>query len=492
MLSALGGQAGGTLTYSGAVTLAIDTSNAAAPVTYAGAIANVGSSLGLTKAGTGTLTLTGASSYFGATTINGGTLLISVGGSLSALSAIAVNNTATLTFARSDSWGNSASTSSSPITINSGGTVASGGFFNTLWNLAFNGGTLTSNGGVSAAYGSFGLAGTVTAAARVTSSITTGSGSFNIINLGNGSTASNTTFNVGAGGTLNVGTVLQNHHYYTSADFTAVSGLTKTGAGTLTLSAANSYTGATTVNAGTLALAASSTLPATTAVAIGSATLDAATFTNASGSLAVTGGATINLGAGATLAFADSSALSWSGSLAVTGSFVPGVSLRFGTSSSGLTSAQLALISGLGGVTLDANGFLVAGSPYGSWSGGAAFSADSNGDGVSNGLAWILGAAGPSANGQAVLPTVGKETDYLTLHFKRVHDLGTAKLFLEYSNDLNTLDAWHAVDLVAGPLGDIVVVETPGIPNDDVTVKVPTTHAAAPGRLFARLHATEN
>ena len=463
-------------------------------VALAGVIDNTNSG-GLTKLGTGTLTLAGANTYTGATTLNGGTLLMSGGGTISNSSGIAVNNGATLTFARSDTWGQAGtSTASSPVTINSGGIVASGGSFNTLWNLALNGGTLISNGGVNVQYGSFDLAGTVTAAAGVTSSITSGTGTNNVINLGNGTTASNTTFNVGAGGTLNVGTVLQKHWYYTTSSQSVAAGLIKTGAGTLTLSAANTYTGPTTVNAGTLALGANGALPATTAVAIGSATLDATTSTDATGTLAVTGGATINLGSGATLAFADSSAISWSGgTLAITGSFVSGVSLRFGTTGSGLTSAQLALITGLGTATLDANGYLIGGTPYSLWSGGAAFNSDSNGDGIANGLAWILGAIGPSANGQAVLPVPGTESGFLTLHFQRVRDLGPAHLYLDYSNDLNTLDPWHVIDLVAGPLGDIVVVDVTGSPNDDVTVKIPSaTHASAKGKLFARLHATED
>ena len=139
---------------------------------------------------------------------------IGAGGTIGNVITIAVNNATTLTFARNDTWSTpDAAVISSPITINSGGTVASGGFFTTIWNLTLNGGTLTSNGGSSAAYGTFDLAGTVTATAGVTSSITTGSGTNNVINLGAGTTASNTTFNVGAGGTLNVGTVLQDHHY---------------------------------------------------------------------------------------------------------------------------------------------------------------------------------------------------------------------------------------------------------------------------------------
>jgi len=270
-------------------------------------------------------------------------------------------------------------------------------------------------------------------------------------------------------------------------------GLTKTGIGRLTLTGANAYTGTTTVNAGTLALSANSVLHNTSPVSIGNGTLDAETFTNSAGTLAVTGAATINLGSGAALAFADSHAVAWTGTLNITGTVVHGA-LRFGTTSSALTAAQLALItvSGGGTATLDADGFLVGGSPYSSWASGAVFSDDANGDGVANGLAWILGAANPSANGQAVLPTTGTESGYLTLHFLRVHDLGSAKLYLQYSNDLNNTDPWHEVDLVAGPLGDIVVVDVPGSLNDDVTVKIPSSHASTSGALFARLQATDN
>ncbi len=51
------------------------------------------------------------------------------------------------------------------------------------------------------------------------------------------------------------------------------------------------------------------------------------------GSLEVTVASTLHLGAGATLAFADSSAEAWTGTLDLTGTFVAGAggSLRFGT-----------------------------------------------------------------------------------------------------------------------------------------------------------------
>ena len=149
--------------------------------------------------------------------------------------------------------------------------------------------------------------------------------------------------------------------------------LTKVGSNTQTLAGANSYTGATIITGGTLTLGASNVIADTSAVSIGSATLDAATFTDTLGTLAATGSATIHLGAGAALAFADSSATNWTGgTLNLTGTFVSGVSLRFGTSNAGLTAGQLSSISatGLSGFGLNASGYLTAsagGGGFSSW-----------------------------------------------------------------------------------------------------------------------------
>jgi hypothetical protein len=67
-----------------------------------------------------------------------------------------------------------------------------------------------------------------------------------------------------------------------------------------------------------------------------------------------------------TIAFADNGdLLDWTGTLNITGSFVPNVSVRFGIDASGLTAAQLAKITvnGVGGYTLNAAGYL--GEPVG-------------------------------------------------------------------------------------------------------------------------------
>lgn len=212
--------------------------------------------------------------------------------------------------------------------------------------LTFTGGTLTTSGTPASGYA-------VVSGGAVTGIVITSPGTYTVaptVTLTGGG---------GAGASVTLGPLTAN-----ASD----SGLTKTGSGTLTLSGANSYLGSTTINAGTLALGANNTLPATP-VTIGNGTLNAATFSDTIGTLDVAGNAVINVDSAAALEFADSSVIDWSGgTLTITGTFVSGNSLRFGTSSTGLTPTQLALISIPGGsaVALDVNGFLIdtANSPY--------------------------------------------------------------------------------------------------------------------------------
>ena len=91
--------------------------------------------------------------------------------------------------------------------------------------------------------------------------------------------------------------------------------LTKSGAGTLTLSGNNTYSGATTVSAGTLQAASATALSANSDFTVGS-TLDLNGFSNSIGSLAGSGTITNSGAAPATLsAGGDNTSTTFSGVL---------------------------------------------------------------------------------------------------------------------------------------------------------------------------------
>jgi len=292
-----------------------------------GAIAN-GSGTSIRKDGPGTWTFLGANLHTGATNISDGTFKLGA-------------------------TGNATNT---PLGTTAAGTIVSG-----TGTLDLNGftlgaaeplslaGTGTSDNGA--------LANSSTVAATFTGLITLGADakivSTGNILLTNTGTITGADFDLTLDGNATESSIA-------SIIGTGSGAVIKTGSGTWTLSGANTYTGETIINQGTLALGASNVIPNSSAVSIGNAILAVrAGFANPAGPLDVTQTGAINLGAGSTLAFANSNG-TWAGTLSITGSFVPGSSLRFGTSNTGLSSAQLAKISapGYGLLVLDENGFL--------------------------------------------------------------------------------------------------------------------------------------
>jgi autotransporter-associated beta strand protein len=177
IINGLSGDGVVTNSTTGNSTLTVGNNNASS--TFSGVIGNTVGTLALTKMGSGTLTLTGANAYNGATTVSAGVLALGNGGSLGA-STVTVASDATL-----------ANASSSPTTLGGtttfnagalgaftavGGTSSTIGDISVNGNLYLNGNTLTITvSGGPLAIGTYRLldcTGTLWGAANTTPSIT--------------------------------------------------------------------------------------------------------------------------------------------------------------------------------------------------------------------------------------------------------------------------------------------------------------------------------
>jgi len=321
--------------------------------------------------------------------------------------------------------------------------------------------------------------------------------------------------------------------------------LVKADSGTWVLDGANTYNGTTTVSAGTLLVNGDQSL-ATGAVAVNGGTLGGTgkiggTVTVAAagsvapgvsvGTLSISGGLDISAQAGGTtgkLKF-DLGPIGGSDKIAVTGTLTIGSGvLDFSdfvfTALTGLTSGTYKLITsggisgtlaasnlsgsiGIGGTgTLRiSNGGagndlelvisgLAGGNPYDGWSGGAAFDADSNNDGVTNGLAWMLGATDKNVDATGLLPKVSQDAGALAMTFDCLSaaDRESELLNVQYGNDLGQLAPWTDA-LVPGDIGssDVGSVHFEVTANGNllhVVATIPSGEAPA-GKLFGRLEA---
>jgi fibronectin-binding autotransporter adhesin len=189
------------------------TINGSGNTTISGVVSGVGGSGTITKAGSGTLILSGSNTYKGAMTVSAGILNIQDGAALgSTANGTTVSSGATLQLQGGITVGAEA------LTIS--GTGATG-----------------QNGALVNVSGTNNYGGVVTLGAA--STISSDSGTLNLTNTITGS-GNNLTLTGSGDGTIS------------SSIGTGAGTLTKTGSGTWTLSGANTYTGATTVNAGTL------------------------------------------------------------------------------------------------------------------------------------------------------------------------------------------------------------------------------------------------
>ena len=289
--------------------------------------------------------------------------------------------------------GQNGNTPATAATLNFATSFSSGGGF-TLAHSALN----TSNN-----VAMYGTANGVTIAGNIlTNGAGTGGAAVNTITLG----ANDTTATSGSPSTITftgnynpTDTNARTHQFSAAADNTAVfSGIIsggsagslfkKIGAGTVTFSGASANTynstistevvagtlllqkssgnaltsNSVTVDSGaTLKLGASNQISNTSALTLSGGTLAAQSFADTLGTLTLSGNSFISL-SGGTLAFADSSAVTWGSFTLDISGFVSASSLRFGTNSSGLTADQLLKFtaSGFNTFGLNSSGYLTA------------------------------------------------------------------------------------------------------------------------------------
>ncbi|AWM37417.1 Extracellular serine protease precursor [Gemmata obscuriglobus] len=279
--------------------------------TFSGVASGTG---GLAKAGTGTLTLSGANTYTGATTVSSGTLTLAGNSAIADTAPVTVSAGATLALSADEGIGSLAGAGNVTLGVNF--LTAGGDNTSTTFSGVISGtGALTKDG-----TGTLTLSGANT----YTGTTTVSAGTLSVAadaNLGVGTVtlAAGTTLAVTGATTIDnavalsgAATVDTSAAVTLSGVISGANGLTKVGTGTLTLSGANTYTGTTTVSAGTLSvagdgnlgtgavtLAAGSTLAVTGATTIdndialtGAATVDTSAAVTASGVISGTGGLT--------------------------------------------------------------------------------------------------------------------------------------------------------------------------------------------------------
>lgn len=227
------------------------------------------------------------------------------------------------------------------------------------------------------------------------------------------------------------------------------------GGGTVELAAPNTHTGSTKVITGKLVLTAANALAA-------ASTLDLATGTSV--------------------------VLDFEGTQHVKALVIGGVTLPSGTYGVGGTAN--AAISGTGTLVVNPS------DPYASWATlhgieGAGAEEDSDGDGIANGIEFILGAdpSGPDSNSMGLMPTLATNATTMTFVFRCRED-ALEFASVEYDEDL--ADTWTtAVDGTDGVTIAVVDGVYANDPIDDTPVsQVTVTIPRAVAKKFARLVGT--
>ncbi len=412
-------------TINGSATLTLaNTTGISAIQVAAGTTATIGTavagSVALDKLGTGTLALTNSIQYTGGTTVTAGTLALPNGD-----------------WVTGNPWGPGGA--SGAITVGSGATLSTSAGVTEIKNgIVLNGGTISSRGlTYPGAWGNLFLSSNIVADGSAVSTI-----SSQITLTGN------RYFAVESGSTLNLsGQVSSWNHPGT--------GITKTGLGTLALSAANSYNGSTNVWEGTLVL--------------GNGT--------DSSNLADTADVTVDAGAVLQLNFPSGSPDT------IDELTLGGVAMPPGTYNSGNSGG---FITGTGSIIVQ-NG--PPSDPLLAWIDATwpslsdkTATGDPDNDGIENLLEYVLQGGDPSVSGTGILPTIDASgANFIFTYYRRTAATGTTQAF-EYGTDLS---GWTPV-AIPGGAGVTVTDQGGGIEKVEISVA-----KGSNSQLYGRLQVTK-
>lgn len=132
-----------------------------------------------------------------------------------------------------------------------------------------------------------------------------------------------------------------------------------------------------------------------------------------------------------------------------------------------------------------------SGTPYSNWTtangiAGATADQDTDGDGIANGIEFVIGGdpSGPNSASNSLLPTITTDATHVNFTFRRTDESAGLDPFVQYNTSLT--GTW--TDAQTGVNGVVIQEANNGFGTgiDSVTVKIP--HALANGgKLFARL-----
>ncbi len=275
------------------------TFNISNPLTWQGAISGDG---GFTKTGSSTITLSGTNTYKGNTVISAGTVSFSADANLGDAASIVVLNGGTLQLDGSSLNSNralsltAASTIQTDTFLNWSGVVSgTGNITKTGSNtLSFNNADNTFTGDILVNAGTFRIRGGDGALGNAANNLVFASGT-TFGNIDNFAAGAGRTLTL-TSGNVNFSPTQTAPGFEWQGTVTGAGGLTKAGAGVLTLSGAANYTGGTTVSAGTLSINGDFT------TATGNYAVNAGKL-NVGSSGQLSSGSSVSVAAGATFAY---------------------------------------------------------------------------------------------------------------------------------------------------------------------------------------------